>query len=105
MKELAAYMLLVVGGNEAPSADDVKGLITTAGGEADEEKLTAMMGDLEGKDIHELLEKGETDLKSVVGCAAGELSYSFSLASEVEIQRHIICNVIKHDRDRTECNL
>lgn len=71
MKLLAAYLLLVLGGNESPSADDVTNLITSVGGEVDAEQLTALLGDLEGKDIHELLEKGDKDLASVVGVAVG----------------------------------
>ena len=69
MRHLAAYLLLVIGGNAAPTAEDVTQVITTAGGEVDEEKLAKLLGDLEGKDIHELLAKGEADLKSVVGVA------------------------------------
>jgi large subunit ribosomal protein LP2 len=70
MKLLAAYVLLLLGGNASPSAEDVTNLITSVGGEVDADKLTALLGDLEGKDIHELLAKGEQDLKSVVGAAA-----------------------------------
>ena len=70
MKLLAAYVLLILGGKESPSAEDVTALITAAGGEVDEEKLTVLLSDLEGKDIHELLAKGDNDLKSVVGAAA-----------------------------------
>ncbi len=69
MKYLAAYVLLLAGGNEAPSATDVSGLITAVGGEVDEEKLNTLFSDLEGKDIHELLASGEKKLKSVVGVA------------------------------------
>ena len=70
MKLLAAYVLLLLGGNATPSADDVTNLITSVGGEVDAEQLTALLGDLEGKDIHELLAKGDSDLKSCVGAAA-----------------------------------
>jgi large subunit ribosomal protein LP2 len=71
MKHIAAYALLVVGGKEAPSADDVKAVITAAGGEADEEQLTKLFAELEGKSIHELLSAGETKLKSVVSAGGG----------------------------------
>jgi large subunit ribosomal protein LP2 len=71
MKHIAAYALLVVGGKEAPSADDVKAVITAAGGEADEEQLTKLFAELEGKSIHELLSAGETKLKSVVSVGGG----------------------------------
>ncbi|RYY73917.1 50S ribosomal protein P1 [archaeon] len=69
MKAIAAYALLLLGGNASPSAEDVTALITAAGGEADAENVATLLGDLEGKDIHELLAKGEKDLKSCV--AAG----------------------------------
>ena len=70
MKHLAAYLLLVLGGNATPSADDVTAVITASGGEVDADKLAALITDLEGKDIHELLAKGDKDLKSVVGVSA-----------------------------------
>ena len=38
MKYIAAYALCVVGGNATPSADDVKNVITAAGGEANDEE-------------------------------------------------------------------
>jgi large subunit ribosomal protein LP2 len=69
MKLLAAYILLVLGGKSSPTADEITNLITTVGGEVDADALTAMLADLEGKDINELLAKGEKDLSSVVGVA------------------------------------
>ena len=70
MKLLAAYVLLLLGGNEAPTAENISALITSVGGEVDEERLTILLSDLEGKDIHELLAKGDNDLKSVVGVSS-----------------------------------
>lgn len=69
MKELAAYLLLVLAGKEGIAAADVSGVITAAGGEADEEKINSLITELDGKDIHELLAKGDKELKSVVGAA------------------------------------
>ena len=57
MRFLAAYVLLVLGGNATPSSEQVAAVITAAGGEADEAALASLIGDLEGKDIHELLAK------------------------------------------------
>ena len=73
MRHLAAYLLLVVGGNATPSADDIKTLlgglvmivyrkkliyihhyIGTAGIESDEERLSALITELEGKDVAEV---------------------------------------------------
>ncbi len=72
MRHLAAYILLVVGGNATPSAADVTALITSTGGEVDEERLTQLLGDLEGKNLNELLALGEDKLKvcSAAGPAA-----------------------------------
>lgn len=50
MKHIAAYMLLQLGG-KTPSAADVKGLLDTVGIEADEDRLTKLISELEGKDI------------------------------------------------------
>ena len=75
MKYIAAYALLIIGGNAAPTAEDVTKVITAAGGEADEAKIATLMGDLEGKSIHELLAKGENDLKACVGVASAAGTY------------------------------
>ena len=43
MKLLAAYLLLVLGGNATPSAEDVTKVITAVGGEVDEEQLSSLL--------------------------------------------------------------
>ena len=72
MRHLAAYVLLVLGGNATPSAEDVTKVITSAGGEVDEERLGQLIADLEGKSLSELLAAGEAKLKvcSAAGPAA-----------------------------------
>lgn len=54
MKHLAAYLLLGLAGNTAPSADDVKAVLSSVGIDADEERLTKLIAELEGKDIQEV---------------------------------------------------
>ena len=54
MKHLAAYLLLGLGGNTSPSADDVKGVLSAVGIEADDERLESLLSELEGKDIGEV---------------------------------------------------
>ena len=72
MKLLAAYLLLVLGGNAAPTADDITNVITSVGGEVDEEKLATLLADVDGKDLNELIAKGKESLKSVsVGGGGG----------------------------------
>lgn len=51
MKHLAAYLLLTVGGNTSPSAEDVKAVLESVGIEADSERLSQLIKELEGKDI------------------------------------------------------
>jgi large subunit ribosomal protein LP2 len=72
MRHLAAYLLLVLGGNSTPSAEDVTNVIKSAGGEVDEAALTLLMSELEGQSVAELLAKGKESLKSVA--AAGPSS-------------------------------
>ena len=74
MKHIAAYCLLLCGGNESPSVDQVKSVITAAGGEAseaDDEQITKLFADLEGKNIHELLAEGQKKLKTCVSGGGG----------------------------------
>jgi large subunit ribosomal protein LP2 len=54
MKHLAAYLLLGLAGNSSPSADDVKGVLSSVGIDADEDRLSKLLEELEGKDINEV---------------------------------------------------
>ncbi|RMJ25487.1 hypothetical protein PHISP_03636 [Aspergillus sp. HF37] len=65
MKHLAAYLLLTLAGNEAPSAADVKGVLSSVGIDADEERLSKLMTELEGKNIQELISEGTEKLATV----------------------------------------
>ena len=54
MKHLAAYLLLGLAGNTSPSAADIKGVLSAIGVDADEERLSKLLSELEGKDINEV---------------------------------------------------
>ena len=54
MKHLAAYLLLGLGGNTSPSADDIKGVLDSVGIEADDERLEKLISELKGKDLQEV---------------------------------------------------
>ena len=43
MRHLAAYLLLVVGGNASPSVADIKALLGTSGIEANDERLVLLI--------------------------------------------------------------
>ena len=62
MRHLAAYLLLVSGGNTAPTADDVTALLATVGITVDEARLNQLISELDGKDINEIIESGKDKL-------------------------------------------
>jgi ribosomal protein L12E/L44/L45/RPP1/RPP2 len=49
MRHVAAYLLLVLGGKAAPTAEDVKGVLDAAGVAADDNQLSQLISALEGK--------------------------------------------------------
>ena len=71
MKHLAAYLLLQIGGNASPTADDVKTALSKVGVECDDAKLSKLISDLEGKDVSELLEQGNELLAQFGGGGGG----------------------------------
>ncbi|KAK3693928.1 dimerization domain of ribosomal protein P1P2 [Podospora appendiculata] len=58
MKYLAAYLLLGLGGNTAPSAKDITSVLESVGIEADSERVSKLLSELEGKDINEVRRHG-----------------------------------------------
>jgi large subunit ribosomal protein LP2 len=64
MHEVAALLLCKLGGKSG-SADEVKEVLTAAGLEANEDALTKLLGDLEGKDMNEILAAGAEKIKDV----------------------------------------
>ena len=70
MKHIAAFALLVLGGNEKPSAADVEKLLKAAGVNADSTKIEAMIAAFDGKNFHELVAGGLTKMASMGSGAA-----------------------------------
>nr|POF26332.1 60s acidic ribosomal protein p2 [Quercus suber] len=71
MKHLAAYLLLGLAGNTSPSAEDISSVLESVGIEADQDRLTSLLSELEGKDINELISEGSQKLASVPSGGAG----------------------------------
>ncbi|CAM8891753.1 unnamed protein product [Rhodiola kirilowii] len=71
MKAVAAYLLAVLGGNNAPSADDLKSILGSVGAEADNDKLELLLKEVKGKDITELIASGRETLASVPSGGGG----------------------------------
>lgn len=80
MKYLAAYLLLVNAGNANPSSSDVKSVLESVGIEVEEERLSKLISEVEGKNAEELIAEGNEKLSSVPtgGPAAGAASASGS---------------------------
>lgn len=73
MRYVAAYLLAQLGGNDAPTADNIKAILSSVGIDADEEKLSLVISQLAGKNIDEVMAEGKEKLASVPsgGAAAG----------------------------------
>jgi large subunit ribosomal protein LP2 len=54
MKYLAAYLLLVAGGNTQPSAEDLKAILSSVGAEVEESRVAALIKAMEGKTVAEV---------------------------------------------------
>ncbi|KAL8290448.1 hypothetical protein RQP46_002706 [Phenoliferia psychrophenolica] len=65
MKYIASYLLLVTGGNAAPTAKDVTALLATVDITADSAAVDKVIAELSGKDINELIAAGSAKLASV----------------------------------------
>ena len=69
MKHIAAFALLVLGGNENPTAADVEKLLKEAGVKAESDKIERLIASMEGKKFHELVAGGLAKMASM-GSAA-----------------------------------
>lgn len=60
MRYVAAYLLAVLGGNENPSAADIKKILSSVGIDAEDDKLKKVISELNGKNIQDLIAEGPT---------------------------------------------
>ncbi|GCB59862.1 large ribosomal subunit protein P2-like isoform X2 [Scyliorhinus torazame] len=65
MRYVAAYLLAVLGGNEAPSSKDIKKILDSVGIEADDERLNKVISELKGKNVDDVITAGNAKLASV----------------------------------------
>jgi len=70
MKELAAYLLALVGG-KAGSAEDIKSICAAASVTASDDEIAAVLAAVEGKDLAALIEEGKKKLVNVGGGGGG----------------------------------
>ncbi|KAG9082039.1 60S acidic ribosomal protein P2 [Ceratobasidium sp. 392] len=74
MRYIAAYLLLQIGGNASPGGDDIRKVLSAGGVDVDEDRLSKLLSELEGKDVNALISEGSSKLASVPsggGAAAG----------------------------------
>ncbi|XP_066931872.1 uncharacterized protein [Clytia hemisphaerica] len=65
MRYVAAYLLAVLGGNETPSANDLKKILESSGVGFDAENADNVVSKLAGKTIAELIEEGSKKMASM----------------------------------------
>ena len=65
MKYIAAYALLVLGGNESPKAPDVEKVLKEAGIKSEAEHVERLIASLKGKKFHEYVAAGNLKLSSM----------------------------------------
>ena len=92
MKYLAAYLLLVQGGNTSPSASDISALLEQVGAEVESSKLDLLLKELEGKDLQELIAEGNTKFASVpsggaAAASSGSAAAAGGAAAEAEEEK------------------
>lgn len=58
MRYVAAYLLAILGGKSAPNKTDIEKILSSVGIEVDAEKLGKVIGELNGKNVEELIAQG-----------------------------------------------
>eukprot|EP00873_Tetraselmis_striata_P039670 jgi/Tetstr1/459934/TSEL_005273.t1 len=71
MRVISAYLLAVLGGKEKPTAADITAILGAVGVEAEADKVSKLISELEGKDIQELIAEGSKKLASVPSGGGG----------------------------------
>ncbi|KAG0666571.1 60S acidic ribosomal protein P2 [Maudiozyma exigua] len=71
MKYLAAYLLLIQGGNATPSAADIKAVVESVGIEVDDSRISELLSSLEGKgSLEEIIAAGSSKFASAPAAGA-----------------------------------
>jgi len=68
---MAAYLMLVLGGNASPTAADVTKALETVGVAVDSARLDALIKEMAGKELSEILEEGTSLLAKFGGGGGG----------------------------------
>merc|ERR1712235_220306 len=71
MRYVAAYLLSALGGNESPSAGDIKTILESVGVGYDEERAELVVSQCKGKSIAELIAAGSEKMASMPAGGGG----------------------------------
>lgn len=71
MRYVAAYMLAILGGNKAPTEDDIKKILGSVGVEYNPEQSKKVVSELSGKNLEELIQKGSEKLATIPSGGGG----------------------------------
>lgn len=86
MRYVAAYLLAVLGGNENPSAADIKKILSSVGIDAEDDKLKKVISELNGKDIQELIAEGSKKLASMPAAGAATAPATSTAAAPAAVE-------------------
>merc|ERR1712210_299010 len=84
MKHVATYLLLVLGGNDSPTADDVADVLSSVGIDSDRESLERFMSEMKEKTIDELMSAGKGLLASLGNNGGSKIASSENEAVKEE---------------------
>merc|ERR1712232_1005043 len=65
MKNVAAYLLAVMGGNQKPSEADITKILEAASANVDAEAIKKVVSELNGKDVYAVMDEGAEKLTAV----------------------------------------
>lgn len=71
MRYVAAYMLAILGGNKAPSEEDIKGILSSVNVEYNPEQSKKVVSELSGKNLEELIQQGSEKLATIPSGGGG----------------------------------
>ena len=86
MKYIAAYALLVLGGNASPKAADVEKVLKEAGIKSEAEHVERLVSSLAGKAFHELVEAGNKKLSSMGSVASAPAAAGAPVAAAKKVE-------------------
>ncbi|EER14185.1 60S acidic ribosomal protein P2, putative [Perkinsus marinus ATCC 50983] len=90
MKYVAAYLMAVLAGNDEPTVEEVKHILSAVDAEVDDEMLAKFFAQVQGKNVQEMIVTGLSKLGSVASsgarpaAAAGAVAGDEAAAAEEE---------------------